>query len=82
MDEKEFLSQIDQVGELLSQLHGEKLDDEVLICECFCVSVRDIREVCDSTQRVDFELLAKKLSLGQGCQSCLRTAQSWQDKIF
>jgi NAD(P)H-nitrite reductase large subunit len=82
MNEKELLSHIDQVGELLSQLPAAQLGDDVLICECFCVSVRDIREACQYKQRVDLELLAKNLSLGHGCQSCLQSADSWQNLIF
>ena len=82
MIDKEFLSQIDLVSELLPDNSAAKLDDDVLICECFCVSVRDIRDACHSIQSVDFELLAKNLSLGQGCQSCLKAADTWKNKIF
>ncbi len=82
MENDEFLSQIDQVGELLSLIPTERLSDEILICECFSVSVRDIREACQSIQKVDLELLAKNFCLGQGCQSCLKTAESWINKIF
>lgn len=78
--DKEFLKQIDQVDELLEPL--EKLDDEILICECFCVSVADIRRFCADTQKVDLLALQSALGLGTGCQSCLKRSDYWVDKIF
>ena len=77
--DKEFLRLIDTVDELIPR-PTEKLDDDVLICECFCVSVADIRELC-STQ-VDLDLLKDRLNLGNGCQSCLKRKDDWFDKIF
>jgi NAD(P)H-nitrite reductase large subunit len=80
--DKEFLRQIDQAHELLTQDLKEKLEDEVLICECFCVNVRDIREACSATSEVDLDLLKKKFSMGEGCQSCMKAASEWVNKIF
>lgn len=80
--DKDFLNQIDNVGELLANLQDEKLDEEVLICECFCVNVRDIREMFADTGVVDLEVLQSRLDLGKGCQSCLKSKDSWIDKIF
>jgi NAD(P)H-nitrite reductase large subunit len=79
--DKEFLRQIDQAGELIADLK-EKLDDEVLICECFCVNVRDIREACSAVSDVDLGLLRKKFSMGEGCQSCMKAASEWVNKIL
>lgn len=80
--DKEFLRQIDQANELLTQLVPEKLSDDVLICECFCVSVRDIREACAEKSEVDLGLLARRFSMGEGCQSCMKAAPEWVNKIF
>ena len=80
--DQDFLSQIDKVKDLLPETSAEKLDDEVLVCECFCVNVRDIREVCSQTQYVDVQLLQNSLSLGMGCTSCLKMITDWQNKIF
>lgn len=77
--DKEILRLIDSVDELIPQTI-EKLEDDLLICECFCVSVRDIREVCET--HVDLDLLQKDLNLGTGCQSCLKRKDDWIDKIF
>lgn len=77
--DKDFLRLIENVGELLAQ-PVEKLDDETLICECFCVSVKDIRDVC--TNHVDLDLLKDQFQLGQGCQSCLKRKDSWVHNIF
>ncbi len=81
MIDKEFLSQIDQVPELVPSV-PEKLADEILICECFCVSVGDIREACSNQGHVDLETLKAQFSLGQGCQSCLKEFDSWSKQIF
>ncbi len=80
--DKEFLRQIDQASELLTQTGPEKLSDEVLICECFCVNVRDIREACKIMSEVDLGLLKSRFSMGEGCQSCVKAAPEWVSKIF
>jgi len=79
--DKEFLSQIDRVGDLLTS-ETEKLADDVLICECFCVSAFDIRQVCATNQVVDLVTLQENFNLGLGCQSCLKNLESWSSKIF
>ena len=80
--DKEFLRQIDQASELLTQVASEKLTDDVLICECFCVNVRDIREACSGTGEVNLEVLRERFSLGEGCKSCVKAAPDWINKIF
>ncbi len=80
--DKEFLRQIEQANELLTQLAPEKLSDEILICECFCVNVRDIRQTCANSSEVDLGKLKHKFSMGEGCQSCVKTAPEWMNKIF
>ena len=76
----EFLSQIDRVDELISAT--EKLDDDVLICECFCVNVGDIKEVCHSLKTFDLKTVQDNFSLGHGCQGCLKRIDTWVNKIF
>ncbi len=78
--DKEILSQIDRVDELISST--EKLDDEVLICECFFVNVGDIREVCHSLQAFDLKTVQDNFNLGHGCQSCLKQIDTWAFNIF
>lgn len=81
--DKEFLRQIDQVNELISdQRPLDELDDETLICECFCVSVGDIRIICGHEQKVDLELLKTVLGMGTGCGSCIKNKDYWIDRIF
>lgn len=77
--DKDFLHQIETVGDIIPETLT-KLDDETLICECFCVSVKDIKEVCSST--VDIKLLEEEFNLGQGCQSCLKRLNTWVNHIF
>jgi NAD(P)H-nitrite reductase large subunit len=77
--DKDFLRLIETVADLIPQ-SIQKLDDESLICECFCVSAGDIRQVCES--KVDLEKLQTELNLGNGCQSCLKNKDKWLDNIF
>jgi bacterioferritin-associated ferredoxin len=81
MDE-EIFNQIDNLGELLGPSVKEKLDADVLICECFCVNVQDIRDACSDIGMVDFSLLRNTYGLGSGCQGCLKKASYWSSKIF
>lgn len=81
--DKEFLRQIDQVSELISDQRAlDELADETLICECFCVSVGDIRNICRNEQRVDLALLKTTLGMGTGCGSCIKNKDYWIDRIF
>lgn len=77
--DKDILHLIENVDELIPR-PTELLQDEVLICECFCVSVGDIRTVCDT--KLDLDLLTDQLNFGSGCQSCVKDLNSWKDKIF
>jgi len=78
--DKEFLNQIDRVDELISST--EKLDDDVLICECFCVNVGDIKEACSTLNAFDLKTVQGKFNLGHGCQGCLKRIDTWVSKIF
>jgi NAD(P)H-nitrite reductase large subunit len=78
--DKEFLRQIDHVDELIPST--EKLDDDVLICECFCVDVGDIREVCQSLKAFDLKTVQNSFNLGHGCQGCIKKIDTWVNKIF
>ena len=71
------------ISEALEALQGFKqpsLDGEVLICECFCVSVNDIRNACP--KGLDLELLSERFGLGTGCKTCLRDLPNWQSLVF
>jgi CO dehydrogenase/acetyl-CoA synthase alpha subunit len=81
MDEDIF-NQIDNLGDLLDVSARVKLEPDVLVCECFCVNVNDIREACSDNATVDLLLLQTKLSLGMGCRECLKRCDSWVDRIF
>ncbi len=80
--DKDFLNQIDRVAELLDDGPKALLNDDVLICECFCVSVSDIREVCGETKLVDIEKLQQRFQFSQGCGTCVRRKNEWFDLIF
>lgn len=55
-------------------------DDQILICECQCVSFGDVRRFL---QEKDFNLeeLKEHFGLGAGCSSCLKSMASWKDNI-
>lgn len=78
--DKEFLNQIDRVAELFSTT--EKLEDETLICECFCVNAGDIREACFSHKKFDLKTVQDNFHLGLGCQGCLKRIDTWVNNIF
>jgi NAD(P)H-nitrite reductase large subunit len=78
--EKEILSQIDRIDDLIER--STKLEDEVLICECFCVNVRDIRTTCEDIGIFDLSRVQEAFSFGQGCSGCLKKIDSWVHKIF
>ncbi len=80
--DRDFLRQIDALGELIPSQVSEKLEDDILICECHCVSVRDIRMACEAGSKVDLDILQNQLHLGTGCESCLKQLGSWVNKIF
>ncbi len=50
--------------------------EDVLICECYCVSVSDIKRVCPEGS-LDLEKVQLELNLGLGCQSCLNNRAQW-----
>lgn len=58
------------------------IEDEILICECMCVSALDIRNLFKNSKIVDLEVLKEQLRVGQGCSSCLKSFEQWKDKIF
>jgi NAD(P)H-nitrite reductase large subunit len=77
--DREILRLIDDVDELIVR-PPEKLDDDDLICECFCVSAGDIRTLCET--EVDLRIIQEKFRLGLGCQSCLKSKDDWMNRIF
>jgi hypothetical protein len=56
------------------------LDGEVLICECFCVSVNDIRNTCPDD--LDLDLLAQRFGFGTGCMTCLKDLPKWKSLVL
>ena len=77
--DKEFLRLMDSIAELIPQ-QETKLEDDHLICECFCVSAGDIRQLC--IDKVDLDLVQTEFNLGHSCGTCLKNKNSWINKIF
>ena len=77
----EFLKQIDEFSENLES-PKELLADEILICECNCISVADIRSQLSSPEELSEEILKSSLGLGSGCSSCLKSLSEWKNKVF
>ena len=82
MEEEEFLNAIDNLHELIPS-GSEKLADDVLICECFCVSVREIKEclIENHSNVADLKSLSKQLKMGTSCGACIKNSASWIEKI-
>ncbi len=79
LETREFLKTIDSLEEFVDSSSNKKLDDDFIICECFCVNVADIKR---TQKELDIEKLTASFGLGTGCQSCLKSISSWKEKIF
>jgi bacterioferritin-associated ferredoxin len=77
--EKTFYHLMDNLEDLVPE-GSVKLDDDCLICECFCVSAKDIRDL--GLKSLELDILQQKLGLGNGCQSCLKSKDDWIDRII
>lgn len=77
--DKEFFRLIEEIDDFIPSPQ-EKLDNETLVCECFCVSALDIRDVCQVA--VDLDLLKERFMMGEGCRSCIKNKDSWVNNIF
>ncbi len=71
-----------EAQEALRELNAPSLSEEALICECYCVSVGDIREAFKDSRKVDVSLLTSRFGLGTGCGKCLRESENWIKLIF
>ena len=58
----------------------KKLDENTLICECMCISVKDIRDFIKEDE-INLSILSKELKLGSGCSSCFKSFNQWKDRI-
>ncbi len=57
------------------------LGDEVLVCECFCVDVGEIRRSMEPGKEVDWCALQERLQLGSGCGTCWKRKDEWEAAI-
>lgn len=85
--EEEELEALMELREFQVRQESRSFDrsyDDLLICECKCLSVGDIREalVTGKKNTVDLNYLRENLGLGSGCSSCLKSFDSWKSKIF
>lgn len=67
----EFYQLIENYHELLVENQKQENHDE-LFCECFCVSYKDILELCPTAESFDDVVIQQKLNVGQGCGQCLK----------
>lgn len=71
-----------EAQEALRELSTPSLSEEALICECYCVSAGDIREMLKDSRSVDIALLTTRFGLGTGCGKCLKESVNWIKLIF
>ena len=76
----EFLDSIDNYHDLIAD-NSNKMHEDELICECFCVSLKDIKTCLDQHGQFSLELLTEELNMGKSCGSCLRSATSWKKHL-
>ena len=77
--------ELELLGEARSKLKASKtdqmlIDDDVLICECMCISAGTIRETL-LEKEMDLSILSNELGLGSACSSCLKNFDQWKDGI-
>lgn len=80
--DKDFLHNIDNLAHIVSWQDQELLADEILICECNCINVGTIRKTLTGKEELNPKVLKEKLNLGSGCNSCIKSLDSWMDKVF
>lgn len=70
--------EINEAMEASSEWKDPTLSDDVLICECYCVSAGDIRAAAlEKGGEIDVEYLQQRFQLGMGCGSCLSVVNKW-----
>lgn len=74
--------EIREAQEALQDWKRPALADDVLICECYCVSVLDIRQTCSADAQINLDLLREKYGLGGGCSRCVKEINDWKNLIF
>ncbi len=81
MEEEE----LDLLNEARLQLEASdnqqlKLQEDILICECMCISVEDIRDIFNEHGK-SLAVLQEKLGLGSACSTCIKSKDAWLDLI-
>lgn len=66
--------ELDVLRSSLNDSNKLAFGDDFLICECKCVSYKEIKEYL--TKEIDFEFLTKEFGLGSGCKSCIEILKS------
>ena len=79
-DEFELLQEAREILDSQKINASHKFSDDILICECNCVSAKEIRTVINNNE-VNIDILSKELGLGSGCSSCVKRFAQWKDKI-
>lgn len=70
--------EIAEANEALGEWKRPVLADDVIVCECFCVSLGDIRNAAlEMGGEIDVEYLQQRFHLGTGCGSCLKRREEW-----
>lgn len=78
----DFYKDIDNYRELLKDDPDivPMASENHLICECFCVSLSEINELCRNNG-FDLEMIREQLNLGNGCGQCLKNLSTWKKLI-
>ncbi len=73
--------EIREATEALNEVDHPSLANDVLVCECFCVSLGDILDFVRETGEADVAELQRRFHLGTGCGGCLRRRDEWEPAL-
>lgn len=67
--DREHFENIDSLSDFIEP---EKPEEDFLVCECSCVSLRSINQFLEQFPTANLEDLKKSLKVGIGCGSCVK----------
>jgi hypothetical protein len=78
----EFYQLIDSYHDLVGEEKQACSTKDELYCECFCVSYKDIIEICPTQDSFDKNLIQQKLNVGMGCGLCFKRIEQLSNDLY
>ena len=51
--------------------------EDLLICECSCVGLKEIQAFCEKQNQISLNDLKNSLGVGDGCGKCIKNQGQW-----